>query len=128
MTDPFPNRPMRCWELLSGFREFADIVRLVASTEQWRDPYLALFDRRHDLVAKQRREILDAPVPHEFTREVCRRVPLNFVLSASGDTLRRAQSLVTGSPLSALEVHERFGPAVIEEVLEYGSAAVAPVA
>jgi hypothetical protein len=127
------NRPMKFWEVVSGFRSCPSIVRSVLSTEQWRESYWQNYVAFESLVNEQRREILDQPVPLELTKQICAQWPDQFVLSLVDFTLRQSHVISTSieqitpmTMLSALDVHERFGPAVIEEIFEYGSANVGP--
>ena len=133
MTNVVANRPMTFWELVSCFRGGAEteILRSVVGSAHWRDRYredLLNFDA---LVERQRRDILDQPVPLELTREICERSSAKFVLWPGASTLCEylprsyAYEQQAELPkLTILEVHERYGPAAIEEVREYGSARV----
>ncbi|HET9314071.1 MAG TPA: hypothetical protein VFQ51_00720 [Vicinamibacteria bacterium] len=112
---------MKLWELVSAFREHGAIVRDVLAGERWRDPYLGRFDRFDSLVQSQDRGTLDEVLPVELTREVAARIPDRYVYDAER-VLRKATSDARGEVLTTLEVHDRFGGSLIEEVLEYGSA------
>lgn len=123
---------MKFWELTAAFREYQEALRAVLASPRWTDPYGNWFDSMETIVAMQNREILDRPVPLELSRELCQRCDAVFVLWPDETTLRRYQKGATGfsdqvclRKFSAVEVHERFGPAVIEEISEYSSATVA---
>jgi hypothetical protein len=69
--------------------------------------------------------VLDAEVPLELSRAVFSNSKSKFILGHDS-TLREGET--TGSPkqsgaveLTARQVHDRFGPAVLEEVREYGA-------
>jgi hypothetical protein len=133
MTNVFPNRPMKFWEVISGFRDGteAEIVRSVLGSPSWRDRYwehLLSFD---GLVDTQRRDVLDQLVPLGLTREICQRSPAKFVLWPTASNLREYLPRSYGGneqaklpKLTILEVHDRYGPAIIEEIREKGSAYV----
>ncbi len=119
-----PPRPMKFWEVLSAFRSREDILRDVFSREEWRDVYLELYTNSAQLIRDQERSILDAPVPVELSREIASKFDERFVFDPRTRILQSSHPL-TASPdglkMSALEVHDRFGGWVIEEVLESGS-------
>jgi len=134
MTNVIVNRPMKFWELVSCFRGGAEaqIVRSVAASPRWRDRYWDDLLNFGSLIEEQRRDILDQVVPLQFTREKCHRSTAKFVLWPSASILREYLPLSDGRAkqaelpkLTILEVHDRYGPAVIEEVREYGSACIA---
>jgi Tetratricopeptide repeat len=124
-------RPMKFWELLSGFREEPSALREVVSRPEWREPYLRWLDTHSDLVHRQDREVLDAPVPARLSREVARLSAQRFAYSPLLGIVRASWPDGGRDPgpleeLTALEVHDRFGGWVIEEVGEYGSMQVTP--
>jgi hypothetical protein len=124
--DDVPPRRMMFWELVSAFRDFPGVLRKVLSGDRWREPYLAWHDGIKALVAGQDRTALDALVPFELSREVAAGCDLRFLYDPAERLLRAVgRGPVPGSgalEMSAVEVHDRFGGAVIEEVLERGSA------
>ena len=120
---------MKLWQLLSAFSSEQQVLREVLALPRWREPYLRLFESFGQLVASQDRATLDIDVPLELTRQVFGNSVAKFVLWPTPENLREFREGGTGykeqvslPKLSALEVHERFGPAVLEEVREYGSA------
>jgi len=121
--------PMKFWEAVSAFREFPDVLAEVFGSDKWRTVYGETFSRWEELVNAQDRAALDEYLPLELTREIAKRCQgLTFGYSAETGHLWRmpavfAQGLQT-MMLSALDVHDRFGGSVIEEVLERGSARV----
>ena len=133
MTKVIANRPMKFWELVSCFRgdSEAQIVRSVVGSPRWRDQYWDNLLNFDGLVQEQRRDILDQVVPLQLTREICQRSSAKFVLWPTASILREYSPLSGGcapqaelAKLTILEVHDRYGPAVIEEVREYGSACI----
>jgi len=121
---------MKFWELVSAFRVSPEIVREVLSRPAWREPYGRWYEDFNRLVDAQDRGVLDARVPLELSREVARLSSLTFQYSPRHGTLRESWSEgMDPGPLmemTALEVHDRFGGSVIEEVGEYGSFTVTP--
>ena len=134
MINVFPNRPMKFWEVIAGFRDGveAEIVRSVLGSPPWRDRYWVHLLNFNVLVDTQRREILDQVVPLELTREICQRSPARFVLWPTASNLREYLAPSHGykeqanlPKLTILEIHDCYGPAIIEEIREHGSAGVA---
>jgi hypothetical protein len=128
----FPNRPMKFWEVVSGFREYPEIVRSVLTSARWKSEYLGHLEDMAHLVRTQNRDVLDRLVPLEMTREICQQLPTAYVLWPNSKNLREYRHGSAGyaeqaslQKLTALDVHERYGPAVLEEVHEYGSATIA---
>ena len=128
------HRPMKLWEVDSAFgRSQPDALRAVLCSEPWRDQYGDAFSNFSNAVASQDRALLDQEVPLALTRELARRSSASFYLLRSaqwGDVLL-LRSAGAGSAsvddsrfteVSAIEVHDSFGGAVIEEVQEHGSA------
>lgn len=117
---------MKLWELVSAFRDHRAIVREVLAAPRWKDPYLEHFDRFDSLVRSQDRGTLDEVLPTELTREVAALIPDRYLYDVTARTLRAAPPMPDGQGevLTTLEVHDRFGGHVIEEVLEYGSARI----
>ena len=115
-------QPMRFWELMSAFRDWPDLLREVLASEPWRGDYLGLHARYSELVARQDRGVLDAPVPLGLSREAAARCPQRFAYDPVSRQLRLAGPGASGAAgpveLTALEVHDRFGGSVIEEVFE----------
>jgi len=119
---------MKLWEAVSAFRDFKSVVKEVFSSERWHSTYGQKLSQYDEFVRARDRSMLDSYLPVELTREIAARcMRLRFCLSQDG-WLRRAAADLTAQPgtttLSALDVHERFGGSIIEEVLEYGSARV----
>ena len=113
---------MKFWELVSAFRSESSLLETVIAehaSPEFRSQY-AKFDQ---FVHDQNRVILDATVPDELVRQIASRSLLTFSLDSTG-ILRASGSSHVGRTLSALDVVERFGGSVIEEVLERGSSHV----
>ena len=124
MSNAMPP-PMKFWELVSAFRSEEDLLVSIFSTARWREPYLQYWLSSNQLVSEQRRDILDALVPVDLSREVAARSRLRFFYHPT-DRILRSRPTQPGqhSSMTALEIHDRFGGSIIEEVLEYGSATV----
>jgi hypothetical protein len=121
---------MKLWEAVSAFREFKTVLAEVFASDRWRSMHGVDFARYDELVRTQDRATLDSHLPVELTREIARRCDaLQFSFSSDTGLLRRATPGLAAEAgeitLTALDVHDRFGGWVIEEVLEYGSATVA---
>jgi hypothetical protein len=120
--------PMRFWELVSAFRDWPDVLRDVFATEPWRRHYLPLYEQYNELVNRQDRDVLDAPVPLALSREVSARCPQRFIFDPASRVLRCARpgepSAASRVVMTALQVHDGFGGSVIEEVFEKGSARI----
>ncbi len=134
MITPITYRPMRFWEVVAAFRDRREILEAVFSSEKWRNDYLASFLTFDKIVDRQDRQILDAAVPVELSREIAARYPgtydlyptLEHSLSQEPVSLLKdhtPENAFEGecNELTALEVHDRFGGYAIEEVAEYGS-------
>jgi len=113
---------MKFWELVSAFRSESNLLDAVFG-EHLDHEFSAHYANFDALVDNQNRDILDAAIPDAFVSLVATRSTQTFSLSADG-TLRSAQHASTGQILSAIDVVNRFGGSVIEEVHEYGSARV----
>lgn len=126
MFSTFPNRPMKFWEVVSGFREYPQVLLAVLSSAPWKDDYLDAYKQINQLINTQNREKLDSVVPLELTRQICAACPAKFYLQSDGWlSAHQPQDKNDFRVLSALEVHTLFGPAVIEEANEKGTAKVA---
>jgi len=119
---------MKFWEVLSGFRNWREVVLRVLNLAEWQEPYLGWYHRRNELVEDQNREILDALVPAELTREIVKQIPEYYFFDEDSRNLRANQVGMSESDnvirMTALEVHDQFGGAFIEEIQEYGSAVI----
>lgn len=141
-----PNqiKPMKLRELLSAFRSEEELLLSIFQQDNWREPFLGYYlDRKHHL---PKREILDMLVPLELSRQVCSNSKQLFFFKPAERQLftyatpkkkffEKITMRLSGIPvapeeevavLTALDIHERFGGSIIEEVLEFGSATVQP--
>src|SRR5262245_1874839 len=122
---------MKFWELVSAFRVSPDAIRGVLSRAAWREPYLGWYEAFDELVGREDRDVLDAFVPLELSREVARLSGLIFLFSPRHGILRESwpEGGLDPGPLTemtAVEVHDRFGGWVVEEIYEFGSLRVMP--
>jgi len=119
---------MKFWEVISAFRDHEEVVVRVLSPAEWRKPYLGWYHQWKELVNDQNRLILDAWVPIQLTREIVKQIPTYYSFDEKSRNLRADRVGMSGSQtvrrLTALQVHDQFGGALIEEVEEYGSAIV----
>jgi hypothetical protein len=118
-------RPMRFWELLSAFRSREDLLRDAFASRPWPEDYLSLYENRSQSIHQQDRGVLDAPVPWELSRSIAARFDQRFQFDPHDRTLRTGDSPRFASAaaieMTALQVHDQFGGAYIEEVFESGS-------
>ena len=127
MVNEFPNRPMKLWEVISGFRSQKEVLHAVFELPQWKEPYLRYLVGFNDLVSP-RQPVVDEFVPLELTREICRRCTRSYAVRGLPEYAQIIEcdphrTDLVGLPLlTALEVHDLYGPAIIEEVQEFGSA------
>ena len=122
----YPLRLMKFWELISAFREYPEILEIVLSKNKWRDDFYENYSQIDKHIQEQNRSILDKEVPLELTKEICEKCPIEFIINFTNSTLRVYNpSLVNKDDIitiiSCNKVHDLFGPAVIEEIGEYGS-------
>ena len=113
---------MKFWELVSAFRSERNILDAVFA-EQPENEFSTHYANFDALVASQNRDVLDAALPDDLVSPVATRSTQTFSLSADG-LLRSAQYASDGQIISAIDVVNRFGGSVIEEVLERGSSRV----
>jgi len=118
------SRPMKFREVVSAFRDREDILEEIFSSTKWQGDYWQIYKNYQRLG----REVLDAPVPIELSRAIAARYPVQFFFYPEKNLLREAT--IDHFPndqrvkITALEVHDRFGGSIIEEVFEKGSARV----
>ncbi len=113
---------MRLWELISAFRSSGISLESLVHSATWNSPYGEYFDRFDELVKSQNRDILDSLVPVELSHaasQLCN--DLIFTIDETGNIRRRGQSKSLDTEYSAAYIHDYFGGAVIEEILEKGS-------
>jgi hypothetical protein len=123
---------MKFWELTSAFRESPAALRQVLGSPRWREPYSIWYEQLDDLIDRQVRDVLDALVPLELSRAVAAKDPTRFLFDPASRHVRRPRAGEAAPPgaveMSAVDVHDRFGGSVLEEVHERGVAEVGPVA
>jgi len=118
---------MKFWETISAFRDDPEALTKVFGSDQWRADYYELYSHFDELVEEQRRDVLGVLLPLELTQEIAAHYqkrkfwfdPRQQELRAAGEGLPIPGEYIE---MTALEVHDRFGGSVIEEVREYGSA------
>ncbi len=113
---------MKFWQLVSGFREEREMLDAVFADGDW-GKFNHWYTEFDSLVDQQSRTVLDTVIPGSLARTVASRSTQTFSLTSDG-TLRLARSDSDGETLAAIDVLERFGGAVIEDVREYGSVRV----
>jgi hypothetical protein len=112
---------MRFWELVSVFGSTGHILREVLGRPEWAATYGAALEQFGDLVRRQDRRVLDAPVPVELSRALARLDHRTWSLDPEGWLRQRSTGVPGEKVITTLDVHDRFGGAVLEEVLEFGS-------
>ena len=121
------NAQMQLWEVISSFRDDPEGLATVMGSTRWRDPYLSYLHQFDELVTTSRRDVLDSTVPFELSRELAARCKRLFYYSPETGNLRGDHHSYSPRDIqmTALEIHDRFGGSVIEEVAEKGSARTA---
>ncbi len=122
-------RQMKFWEMVSTFRDQNTVLESVLRSQKWQAGFWEKYQEFEGLIERQDRQILDAFVPIELSREIAAQChEINFYFNPEKGTLHK---LVNGEGhdnkhivMTALEVHDQFGGSIIEEVLEKGSANV----
>lgn len=113
---------MKVWEFVSAFRWSEHSLAGLLNEERWSKPYGEYFDHFDQLVEAQDRSILESPIPLDLSRAAASLCDdLLFTISDSGVIRRNLSSNDSSSVVSALHIHDNFGGAVIEDVLEKGS-------
>ena len=115
---------MKFWEFISAFREFDGIVAATLASPKWQHPFGDWYVEKDGLIQRQDRAKLDSILPEALVLEVAAAVGDRLSFHLKGGWLRRQPPLSEGQRLSSRDVIARFGGAVLEEVLEYGSAKV----
>ena len=116
------QRPMKVWEFQSAFRWSSASLDSLLHGKKWMVPFGEYFDRFDDLVRSQDRDVLDSPVPIELSHAAAALCDdLVFTISDTGNVRRQEPNDISEITVSAVHIHDHFGGAVIEEVLEKGS-------
>lgn len=115
---------MKFWELTSAFREEEYILKAVLQQGKWKS-FNDNYENLETIVRKQNREILDKEIPYQLAFEVCSRSQQKFwyypnrepsLLSTFPWQLKSSNELF--EILNAVDVLNRFGGSIIEEVRE----------
>jgi hypothetical protein len=122
-------RQMKFWEMVSAFRDQDTVLEKVLRSPRWQAEFWEKYQEFNWLTEKQDRQVLDAFVPVELSREIAAQcLEMKFHFSPEEGTLyrlvRERDSDNKNIVMTALEVHDEFGGSVIEEILEKGSAKV----
>ena len=112
---------MKLWEVVSAFRDDPESLAAVMNSNRWREPYARHLRDWARLVDMQCRDVLDSFVPLEFSGEIASRCKRRFFYNPQTRRLRADHHAAGKIEMTALEVHDRFGGSVIEEVQEKGS-------
>ena len=113
---------MKLWEFQCAFRWSGVSLESLLHSEKWMSPLGEYFDRFDELVQTQNRDILDSLVPVELSHAasvLCE--DLVFTIDETGNIRRREPSKASRIEYSAAYIHDHFGGAIIEDVLEKGS-------
>jgi len=122
-------RQMKFWEMVSAFRDQKTVLENVLRSPKWQAEFWKKYQEIGQLTKRQDRQILDALVPVELSREIAAQcLEMKFHFNPQKGTLhklaRKTDSDNKHIVMTALEVHDQFGGSIIEEVLEKGSANV----
>ena len=111
---------MKLWQLISALGgDTQAAVKTAATKKEWA-LFAAWLQQYADLVKSQDRQTLDFELPADFVRKCLRPLRLGFYLGKDGHIRSRRKSLFDRK-LTAVQVFDRFGGDVLEEILEYGS-------
>ena len=122
-------RQMKFWEMLSAFRDQKTVLEKVLRSPKWQAEFWKKYQEIDQLTKRQDRQILDALIPVELSREIAAQcLEMKFYFNPQEGTLhklaRKTDSDNKYIVMTALEVHDQFGGSIIEEVLEKGLANV----
>ena len=122
-------RQMKFGEMVSAFRDQNTVLEKVLRSPKWQSEFWEKYQELEQLVERQDRQVLDAFVPIELSREIAAQcLAMKFHFNPEKGTLhklvRERDSDNEYIVMTALEVHDQFGGSIIEEVLEKGSANV----
>ncbi len=113
---------MKFWEFNAAFRWSAISLDTLLHSKEWMSPFGEYIDRYHELVQAQDRNVLDMPVPFELSHAAAVLCDdLIFTIDNRGNIRQQQPSDVSGTEISAAYIHDHFGGAIIEDVLEKGS-------
>ncbi|MCA1936672.1 MAG: hypothetical protein LDL37_14590 [Asticcacaulis sp.] len=111
---------MKLWQLVSALGgDTQTAVKVAASKTEW-GLLGAYFQQFTELVDTQDRQKLDFELPADFVRKCLAPLRLRFYLGKDGHIRPRRKSLFD-KKLTVVQVFDRFGGEVLEEILEYGS-------
>jgi hypothetical protein len=114
---------MKFWELVSVCRSDKDILERMAEVPEG-ITFLNWYRDFGDLVRRQDRQKLDQELPDVVSRHVLEANNVRYRVERG--LIIRARSEPPGE-FSAVEIFDRYGGSVLEEVQEYGSAEAVPV-
>ena len=116
------HRPMKLWEFEAVSRWSSVSIDSLVHSKEWNEPFGRYLDDFEALANVQDRDILDMPVPIELSRAACELYSdLVFAVDSLGNVRLLTHSCSEPPGLSATFIHDEFGGAVIEDVLEKGS-------
>ncbi|GAA3260826.1 hypothetical protein ACFO1B_55950 [Dactylosporangium siamense] len=112
---------MKFWELFSVARTAPDAMLRLGDMPEWTE-YLAWWHDRAALIRARDNAKLDLEMPDEACRHVLEAVPNRYWIA--GGTIRGVREGTPEPTYSAVEIFDRFGGSILEEVDERGSARV----
>ena len=113
---------MKFWELISAFGRGDSKIERLFRSDAWRVPFHDYYTDFDKHVVSQNRDVLDQFVPLDLSRACAElRSDLVFFTDASCSIVRSQRLDSSDVEISALQIHEQYGGAVIEDVLEKGS-------
>jgi hypothetical protein len=114
---------MKFWELMAVCQEEPELLARLADRPEW-GQYLDWWRREDSLINNQERDKLDRELPDELCRHIL--APSSARYRISNGHLQRVPANSAEPTYSAVEIYDRYGGSVLEEVKEKGSARVAP--
>jgi hypothetical protein len=114
---------MKFWQLVSMFGDHHSArLREVLSTSRW-SQYSDWLSDYEAIIRRQDRRILDADLPDDLCSNALALVGLEFYIQNQNVYLYTPDTCPEKPArlLTATEVHDRWGPNAIDEILEFGS-------
>lgn len=103
---------------MSVCRDEPELVERLADSPEWAE-YVGWWHNQHVLIANQDRDKLDHQLPDDLCRHVLIGSSTRYRILHGH--VRRAANDTEGQTYSAIEIYDRYGGSVLEEVNEFGS-------
>jgi len=111
------DRKMKFWKLVSVCKDLNVTLNADCVDKKW-SRYVNWYKRYSDIVNTQDRAILDSEVPNELCRELFKLSSVTVYIS--NGYLRKTPLGNADEIISIIDVYDKYGGDVIEEVFEAG--------